>query len=388
MKICYITQQYGNYISGVGTYSTNLINAVAEQGNEVIVICPQENFREFSSLKVRLIEVQRKKWDPSHGNWFTLSFQFSQALKKLLRNNHFDIIHFTDAREFFWTKLLFGKINSPIIGTTHDDIFMSSSKNIFFYKKTYNDWVKRYVYYNTVKVIENSCLRKLDSIIAVSDHINKRLIDVYKIDEKKVFTIYNGIKLNCEKLEKDETNTKKDNHILIIGNNLQRKGIITLFNSLNLVKERYSDLKIIAIGNDQNQKYLEEYALKIGISGRVEFKGKKSNKYVIRKMKSSLLYVMPSIREGFGITFLEAMSSRLPVISGNVGGPKELIINEENGFLVNPGDFKDLADKISILIDDDKVRNRFVENGLETVKNFSVQKMVDRTYKIYLQLVK
>ena len=265
----------------------------------------------------------------------------------------------------------------------HDDIFMSSSKNIKYYKKNYNDWVKRYFYYNVVRIIENYSLSSLNSLIAVSEHVNNKLIDIYKIEERKITIIYNGILLKYDNLIKKNNNIDKENNILIVGNNLQGKGIITLFKSLNLIKEKYIDLRIVAIGNDKNQKYLEEYALKIGINDRIKFKGRKSNFYILEKMKNSLMYVMPSMREGFGITFLEAMMSKLPVIGGNVGGTKELIVDGENGFLVNSGDYKDLARKISIIIDNDKLRNEFIKNGLESVNKYSVEKMVDKTLKFY-----
>ncbi|MCK5084568.1 MAG: glycosyltransferase family 4 protein, partial [Candidatus Pacebacteria bacterium] len=121
---------------------------------------------------------------------------------------------------------------------------------------------------------------------------------------------------------------------------------------------------------------------------RVEFKGARTNKYVIEKMKRSSLYVMSSLGEGFGITFLEAMAHGTPVIGGNVGGTKELIKNGENGFLVNPGDYKDLADKISIILDNDLIREKFIKNGSETAKNFSVERMVEKTLEIYFDEIK
>ena len=104
-------------------------------------------------------------------------------------------------------------------------------------------------------------------------------------------------------------------------------------------------------------------------------------------MKKASIYVMPSMKEGFGIVFLEAMSCGTPVIGGNVGGTKELIKSGKNGFLVNPGDYKDLADKISILLDDDSIRKKFIENGLEMVKEFSAEKMVDKILKLYSNAV-
>lgn len=386
LNICYLSQGYGNFANGVETYSTNLINSVAERGHKVTVICPKENHREFYNSKIKLIEVKRKKWDPSHENWFTLSCQFSRELKRLIKNNKFDIIHFTEARGFFWTNLFLNeKIRAVIIGTMHDYTSMGASKNPLFYRRMYNDWIKRYCYYNFVKCTEKLCLGNLNHIISVSGSVKENLEKVYKIDNQKISVIYNGIFLK-DKLT--EVNNKTEQFILIIGNNLQRKGIVTLFKALVKLEEKYPDLKIVAIGRDINQKYLEDYALKNNIGDRVEFEGRKSNEYVLDKMKKASIYVMPSLSEGFGITFLEAMSRSTPVIGGNVGGTRELIKDEENGFLVNPGDHNDLASKISVLLDDENIRKRFITNGLRTVKKFSVEKMVDETLNIYYKLSK
>lgn len=382
LNICYLTQQYGNFASGVGTYSTNLINSAAERGHKVTVICPKENHREFYNSKVKLVEVKRKKWDPSHGNWLTLSWQFSIALKRLLKEDRFDIIHFTDAREYFFENFFRKNKNISTIGTMHDYIFMEANRNPFFYKKLYNDWVKRYFYYSFVNIIEKVCLKNLNFIISVSSHIQRKIIESYKIDKRKTSVVYNGISLNFKNRE-----TKKEKFILIAGNNLQGKGVIALFKAFNLIKEKYSDLRIAVIGQDINQKYLEDFADKMSIRERVEFKGRKSNEYVLNKMQKASIYVMPSLREGFGITFLEAMACGTPVIGGNVGGTKELIIDGENGFLTNPGDYKDLADKISIILGNDSVREKFIENGFETVRNFSVENMIKKTLKLYRNLI-
>jgi len=380
LKICYLTQQYGNYISGVGTYSTHLINSIIDIGHSVTVVCPKEEERELANPKINLVEVNRKKWDPSHGNWITLSFQFFQVLNKLLKHNNFDIIHFTDAREFLGSSFLIKKRNRCcIIGTIHGDIFIEVNKNPLFYKKIYNDWIKRYFYYNVGNILEKYSLKKMTCVISISNSVEKKIKEIYKIDEKKSFVIYNGINIE----NKLEINEKKNSSILIVGNNLQRKGIITLFKAFVKIEKKYPDLKILAIGQDINKKYLEDLTKDMRVGKKVEFVDTKPNKYILEKMKEASLYVMPSLREGFGITFLEAMACGTPVIGGNVGGTKELIKDGENGFLVNPEDYKDLADKISVLLDDDSIGNKFIENGLRTVKNFSVERMVEETLEIY-----
>ena len=92
---------------------------------------------------------------------------------------------------------------------------------------------------------------------------------------------------------------------------------------------------------------------------------------------------MPSLMEGFGLVFLEAMAQGLPVIGGNVGGTLELIKDEENGYLVNPGDVSTLGEKIRELLINLELRRRIIENGYSTVRKYPAQKMVDNTIDLY-----
>ena len=102
---------------------------------------------------------------------------------------------------------------------------------------------------------------------------------------------------------------------------------------------------------------------------------------------SADLFVMPSLVEGFGIVFLEAMLAGIPVIGGKVGGTVELIRDGENGFTVAPGDIEDLARKIVYLATDGKIREKFLAAGLETAKEYTIARMVDFTVDLYNKLV-
>jgi len=390
LNVCYLTQQYGNYASGLGTYSTNLINSMAELAHNVTVVCPKEKRREFIVKGINLMEVDRRRWDPSHGNWFTFSWEFSDVLKKLEKRNKsgFDIIHFTDARECFfwslWCKSKRSALCAAVIGTMHDDTFMDAG-DIFHYRKFYNDWARRYLYCRFVNLSETACLRKLDFVISVSKYVGEKLKKVYRINKNKTSVIYNGIDAYDEKYK--QAPCKKERFILIVGNNFQRKGIALLFKALVELQSGYPDLKILAVGQDINRKYLENLARKMNIEDKVKFAGRKSNSYVLKKMRRALIYVMPSIKEGFGIVFLEAMACGTPVIGSITGGTKELIKNGENGFLVNPEDCRDLSNKISVLLNNSIVREKFIKNGLKTVKKFSIEKMTSETLEIYLKML-
>jgi glycosyltransferase involved in cell wall biosynthesis len=89
------------------------------------------------------------------------------------------------------------------------------------------------------------------------------------------------------------------------------------------------------------------------------------------------LFILPSLQETFSIALIEAMAAGLPVVSTRCGGPEELVVEGENGYLIPPGNDEELAVKImQLLADNDKAR-RFGESGRElAAKHFSLEKMI------------
>jgi glycosyltransferase involved in cell wall biosynthesis len=109
----------------------------------------------------------------------------------------------------------------------------------------------------------------------------------------------------------------------------------------------------------------------------------------VRKVlyENSLLVVVPSIYEALPMVVLEAMACSKAVVASNVGGIPLLVRNGKNGFLAKPGDTEDLGKFVNILCEDRKLRERMGSLGRELVeKEFSLERMVDRTLKVYESL--
>jgi len=107
-------------------------------------------------------------------------------------------------------------------------------------------------------------------------------------------------------------------------------------------------------------------------------------KHIREILALSDIVVLPSYREGISKVLLEAGAMEKPLIATNVPGCKEMVKNNENGFLVEPKNSQQLVEKIETLIKDKKLREKFGKRSREIVKkNFNVEKVVRETIELY-----
>jgi glycosyltransferase involved in cell wall biosynthesis len=101
-------------------------------------------------------------------------------------------------------------------------------------------------------------------------------------------------------------------------------------------------------------------------------------------MASADVFVLPSLSEGFGIVALEAMAMGLPIVATKVGGLLEIIKDGENGFLVEPRNPVEIAEKCALLLTNDDLRTSISRNNREKAKDYSWEKVIERLENVYL----
>lgn len=388
LKICIITPQYGHLWSGVGTYATHLVNGLAERGHDITVICPDVSERKINP-KVKVINMEGLNIKPTLGNWVLLSYHFNKHLQRLVAKEYFNIVHYVDARDSYFCKIK----NIPVVGTIHDYYFVEAFKNPLLYKKYYDDWIKRWGFYNLTRILEKKGIKKLSFVITNSNYVKESIVRNY-YDGKKTLgikSIYIGIErsLNSGFSYDNKDKLKGNPAILFVGQNFQRKGLPVLIQALADVKRVLPEATLYVVGRYKNNKEEEMMHLSksLGIADNISFLGWKDNEEVKNLFKKVDVFAMPSLIEGFGLVFLEAMNAGVPVIGGKTGGTPELIEDGVNGFLVKPGDWIELSEKIQIIMKDDDCKERFIQNGYNTFEKFSVERMVEETIDVYLNLV-
>lgn len=379
MQICLVTQQYKEVKSGVGVYATNVVNGLRNRGHKVIVITPLN--RENRS-DVRFIFAAKFPFDLTPNKWFSFSRNAAQRYK-ILKNKPYDIIHFTDAKEV----LFFPRSKIPMVGNVNDCYLAIAPKSPFYYRKFYSaDWVRRYVYYNSARVLEKRALSKLTAVISNSEFVSTNLSQFYGISKNKIEIIYKSIDLAQFRMPLKGKKVGKP-VILFVGGNFQRKGLPLLIKGAPKVLKRYPSAQFYVIGNDPNMGKIKRLCQKKGVEKAFRFLGHVDNEKICNYYKTADVFAMPSLVEAFGVVFLEAMASGTPVIGSKVGGTKELIKHGKNGLLVNPNKPNQLAEYILKLLHDRKLRAKIVREGYKTVKNYDVNNMIDETIGFYNKLL-
>jgi glycosyltransferase involved in cell wall biosynthesis len=120
-----------------------------------------------------------------------------------------------------------------------------------------------------------------------------------------------------------------------------------------------------------------------GVEASFRFWGWKSQAELLDFYAQADVFVMPSLVEAFGVVFLEAMASGIPVIGTRAGGIPELIEHGRNGLLSEPGDVVGLAESLLGLLADVPLQQRLRHAGLETAQSFDVERMMQCTYQVY-----
>lgn len=188
---------------------------------------------------------------------------------------------------------------------------------------------------------------------------------------------------------------KKDNKIVIgIVKTLENiYGIEYLIRAIKeleklLEEEKYKNIELRIYGKGALKKNLEELSKNLGINEKIKFKGFILNTEVPRAINEMDIFVVPSISESFGVAAIEAMACEVPVIVSDAEGLKEVVVNNETGFIVPRRNYIAIAKKIKILIEDKTLRKKFGKSGRKRVKElYNWNKNVNNMIKVYKEII-
>ncbi|MFA5095870.1 MAG: glycosyltransferase family 4 protein [Candidatus Omnitrophota bacterium] len=230
-----------------------------------------------------------------------------------------------------------------------------------------------------------------DKVIAISEQVKEHLVRDFKLDEKRIAVVHNGIDIDRFGSRKAEDRRQirqklglgEGPVIGIIARLSDVKGHKYLIEAMQPVLESYPSARLLVVGTGKMQGELERLSASLGIAKSVFFIPE------VRDTPGALaaldIFVMPSLQEGLGLALMEAMAGGLAVIGSNVGGIRTLIRHGYNGLLVEPADSNALARAVILLLNDPAKRQELGREAQSFIReNFSQDKMVLETEKEYL----
>lgn len=286
----------------------------------------------------------------------------------LITNNNIKLIHLHSAADgSFYRKFLALKIakifRKKVIFNIHPIWF------IVFYNKS-NNFIKR--------IITNA-LNNSDLILVLSENIKSEITNICQ--NRNIQILYNPVAI------KEFNHIPSDTiRVTFMGNLNKNKGVYDIIEAAKYIQNPNIIINLYGKG------IFEEFNNLISdnqVTEIVKIQGWIGGAEKDIALENSDIYILPSYTEGLPMSILEAMSAGLPIISTPVGGIPEAVKDGVNGFLIQPGDYKALAEKIDLLANDKELKEKMGQESLRIAKEkFDINVIINQLKEIYDELLK
>ena len=217
-------------------------------------------------------------------------------------------------------------------------------------------------------------------IVTVSDHAKKFLQERFPERADRIRRIYNG--LNLAEFGRADFSSAPP-LILAVGRLIAKKGFADLIGACGLIVERGKSFQCEIIGEGPLENELRGQIERLNLQNRVVLPGAKQQREVRQRLAAANVFVLPSVIDPEGgmdnlpTVIMEAMATGLPVVSTKIGGIPEMVVENETGFLLRPGDAVALADAIEKVINNLSLAQKLGQAGCERAQElFSIEKNV------------
>lgn len=367
MKILYDHQAFsGQKYGGVSRYFCELMkNLPNEHQFELSLISTENNYIQENKNNFRkmnfLPDKNFKGKDTILKKLYSLNQYYSTHS---IKTNNFDLFHPTSYDNYFLKKL-----KKPFIITVHDLINIK-------YKDKFN--IDDEIGFRMIRLIN-----KANRIIAISENTKNDLVEILNINPDKIDVIYHGYNKQSNDLFTKKVITSFDKYILFVGARSKYKNFRTFAEAISMLIKIEMNLKLICVGGPFNN---EENLLlsKLGIAAQTI--ALRVNEDTLNHLYSNaLLFVFPSLYEGFGMPILEAFANNCPVCLSNTSCFPEIAGNA--GAYFDPYDQESILFAVKNIINNNSYAEELVLAGQERLKSFSWEKTAKETICSYYKAI-
>ena len=312
--------------------------------------------KEFEPFCEQIYQIKTlHKHDPRH--FF--------ALKKLLREGQFDLLHLHlwnpgSCRYAFFAATATG---TPIITTEHDPFELHGIKK----------WIKK------------ACLKRTSQTITVSSDNFRLLDDYYEVPKERLKLVPNGIEIDrfLDNHDKADLPVQKGDQVITCIAELHlRKGHRYLLEAFRKLQAEMPHLRLILVGRGPAEAQLKTQAQDIP---NVHFLGWRDD--IPQILRTSDIFILPSLREAFGLTVLEAMASGTIAVATNNGGTVDIIQDGVTGYLIPPSSAQAIYERLSIILKNPQQKADIEREAQHRLREkFTAEKMAEATLAVYQEV--
>ncbi len=402
MKIVIATAVYYPQINGVAVFSHNLAVGLVGRGHEVIVICPSQTGKNHTKtvdgVKVHYLKSMQLKLYPDqihtvpkkrqflykHG--FRVSVFPSKEIEEIMSKFDADVVHVQVSDPIGLSVVSYArKHDIPVVTTEHNqpDVLTAPIHVPKIMKKPVNMMLSSYfrnrhkksdfVTMPTEQAIDHllySHRKKLKvPIAAVSNGVDLSRFKPGKVS-LKIYTKY-GLAVDAPT-------------VLYVGRIDPEKRVGIIAKAFLKVLDTVPKAQLLVVGDGVDKARLER---KYGVISNIRFLGRVSGDDLYELYKTGWVFATASEIETQGIVLIEAAASGLPLVAVDKGAVSEVCIDEENGYLCEPRSVSEIANAITTILTDKKLREEFSKKSLEVAKEHDFETTLDRFINIYKKVV-
>lgn len=341
--------------SGIGTYIKNIVPYLVSKYEIILLGNKGDVKNEKYCNDVKVIEFRDKIYSIAE----QLKYPFLIPECDVFWSPHYNV------------PILPVKAKKKIV-TIHDVNHLVFYKNLSFFQKIY------------ARIMLNTAVNNSNIIFTVSEFSKKEILKYLNLKLSKIYVIYPAINLEISNSKNLDNINLSDKYLLYVGNVKPHKNLKNLIFAYKKLKLK--NIKLLIVGKKEGlitvDKSLFELIDKdIFLKQNVVFTGYVSDKTLYSLYNNALLFVFPSLYEGFGIPPLEAMACGCPCVVSNVASLPEVC--GDAAYYVNPYDVNDIAKGIEKVLTDENLRQDLIRKGFENVKRFSWEKSASKILEVF-----
>jgi len=235
-------------------------------------------------------------------------------------------------------------------------------------------------------------LRWRTAMLAVSEGVKRDIVSNLRCPPERVRVLYNGIDILQYGSARPEPELRHDlgipeGHRLVVmlARLVAQKKHTRLFQALETIRNELPPTRVLLLGEGDLLGALQREVEERHLGDIVSFAGHRND--IPQILALSDLLVVTSDREGFSNAIVESLAAGVPVVATDVGGNSEAIVDGRCGFVVKPDDLTGLAHALKTVLTDDALRRRMSEGARLRAKRFGLDRMLEETRQLYLELL-